>query len=62
MRMSNSAPLETPTLESLAKEMQELRERMEDLEDLMELRAAVERNAGKPGVPWNKAKGQLDIE
>jgi len=60
--MSNSAPLEAPTLESLAREMRELRERMEDLEDLMELRAAVERNAGKPGVPWDEAKKQLDID
>lgn len=38
--------------------MRELRERMEDL---MELRAAVDRNAGKPGVPWDQAKKQLDI-
>jgi hypothetical protein len=60
--MSNSAPLEPPTLQSLAKEMRELRERMEDLEDLMELRAAVERNAGKPGIPWDRAKEQLEIE
>jgi hypothetical protein len=41
--------------------MRELRERMEDLEDLIELRAAVERNKGKPGVPWDQAKKQLDI-
>ena len=52
----------TPTLESLAAEMRALRERMEDLEDLMELRAAVERNAGKPGVPWDQAKKDLEIE
>ena len=58
--MSNTAS--TPTVESLAKEMQALRERMEDLEDLMELRAAVERNAGKPGVSWDAAKKQLDLE
>lgn len=51
-----------PTLESLAAEMRELRERMEDLEDLLELRAAVERNAGKPGVSWDRAKAQLEIE
>ena len=51
-----------PTLESLAAEMRELRERMEDLEDLLELRAAVERNAGKPGVSWDQAKAQLEIE
>ena len=61
--MSNAAqPPTAPTLESLAAEMRELRERMEDLEDLMELRAAVERNSGKPGVPWDQAKKNLEIE
>jgi len=60
--MSNSVAAESPTLESLAKEMRELRERMEDLEDLMELRAAVERNAEKPGIPWDQAKARLDID
>ena len=53
--------LETPTLESLAAEMRSLRERLEDMEDLMELRAAVERNAGKPGVPWEQVKKELEI-
>jgi hypothetical protein len=58
----NSALPETPTLESLAKEMQDLRDRMEDLEDLLELRAAVERNAGKPGAAWQEAKAKLEID
>lgn len=57
--MSN-ATLEKPTLESLAAEMRLLRERLEDMEDLMELRAAVERNAGKPGTPWEQVKAELD--
>jgi hypothetical protein len=51
-----------PTLESLAAEMRELRGRIENLEDLLELRAAVERNAGKPGIPWSKAKTELGIQ
>jgi hypothetical protein len=51
-----------PTLESLAAEMRRLQERMEDMEDLMELRSAIERNAGKPGIPWEKAKGELDLD
>jgi hypothetical protein len=51
-----------PTIESLAEEMRQLRERMEDLEDLLELRASVERNAGKPGVSWQDAKRQLDLQ
>jgi hypothetical protein len=29
------------------------------MEDLMELRAAVERNAGRPGVPWEQVKAEL---
>ncbi len=52
--------LENPTLESLAMEVRQLRARLEDMEDLMELRAAVERNAGKPGTPWEQVKAELD--
>ena len=53
---------QTFTLESIANEVRNLRERIEILEDLLELRAAVERNAGKAGVPWDQAKTKLDIE
>jgi hypothetical protein len=59
--MSNET-LEKPTLESLAVEVRRLQERLEDIEDLLELRAAVERNAGKSGVPWEQVKPELDIE
>lgn len=59
--MSN-AILEKPTLESLAITVHNLQERLEDMEDLIELRAAVERNAGKPGVPWEKVKADLDLD
>jgi hypothetical protein len=59
--MSNAA-LEKPTLESLAVEVRRLQERLEDMEDLMELRAAVERNAGKPGTPWEQVKAELDLD
>jgi hypothetical protein len=52
--------LKKPTLESLAVEVRRLQERLEDMEDLMELRAAVERNAGKPGVPWEQVKTELE--
>ena len=51
-----------PTLESLADQMRRLQERIEDMEDLIELRSAVERNNGKPGVPWEQAKAELDID
>lgn len=56
------AALEKPTLESLAVEVRRLRERLEDMEDLMELRAAVERNAGKLGTPWEQVKAELDLD
>jgi hypothetical protein len=54
--------LEKPTVESLAVEVRRLQERLEDMEDLMELRAAVERNAGKPGVPWEQVKTELELD
>jgi TolA-binding protein len=51
-----------PTLESLADQMRRLQERIEDMEDLIELRSAIERNRGKPGVPWEQPKAELDID
>ena len=60
--MSDAATqLKRPTLKSLAAEMRRLRERLEDVEDLIELHSAIERNAGKPGVPWEKVKAELEI-
>ena len=58
--MSDTATFEKPTLESLAMQVRRLHERLEDMEDLLELRAAVERNAGKPGSPWEQVKADLD--
>jgi len=60
--MSDTAALEKPTLETLAVEVRRLQERLEDMEDLMELRAAVERNAGKPGTPWEQVKAELELD
>jgi hypothetical protein len=61
-RMSEAATkLKKPTLKSLAAEMRRLRERLEDVEDLIELRSAIERNAGRPGVPWEKVKAELEL-
>ena len=60
--MSNPAVQDQPTLESLAATVCELQERIEDLEDLNELRAAVERNAGKPGIPWEQVRAELEVE
>jgi hypothetical protein len=60
--MSNIATLKKPTLKSLAAEVRRLQERVEDMEDLIELRAAIKRNAGKPGVPWEQVKKELDLD
>jgi hypothetical protein len=60
--MSNAATLKKPTLKSLAAEMRRLQERIEDMEDLIELRSAIERNAGKPGMPWEQMKKELDLD
>ncbi len=59
--MSDVSIAEKPTLESLAVAVRRLQERLEDMEDLIELRAAVERNAGKPGTPWDQVKAELDL-
>jgi hypothetical protein len=59
---SKSSTLKKPTLESLATEMRRLQERIEDMEDLIELRLAVDRNAGKPGIAWDKAKAELELD
>ena len=48
--MSYLATIKKPTLKCLAAEMRRLQERIEDIEDLIELRSAIERNGGKPGV------------
>jgi hypothetical protein len=60
--MSNATAMKKPTLKSLAADMRRLQERLEDMEDLIELRNAIERNAGKPGVPWEQVKKELDLD
>jgi hypothetical protein len=60
--MSNVATIKKPTLKSLAAEMRRLQERIEDIEDLIELRSAIQRNAGKSGVPWEQVKAELGLD
>ena len=60
--MSDVSIAEKPTLESLALAVRRLQERLEDMEDLLELRAAVERNTGKPGTAWEEVKAELDLD
>jgi hypothetical protein len=60
--MSSVDSLKRPTLKSLATKVRQLQERIEDMEDLIELRGAIKRNAGKPGVPWEQVKKELDLD
>ena len=59
--MSDAATRDKLTLESVAAEVRRLRERLEEMEDLLELRAAVEHNAGKSGTPWEEVRAELDL-
>jgi hypothetical protein len=59
--MSESAVLESPTLQSLAQTVHRLEERVEDLEDLRDLEQAIVENGDTPLIPWEEAKKQLDL-
>ena len=50
-----------PSLKRVSAELTRLRARVEDLEDLRDLNGAITRNAGKPGVPWDKTKKELGL-
>ena len=50
-----------PTVHELAAEVARLRGRVEDLEDGRELDAAIQRNAGKPLIPWEKAGSEIGL-
>ena len=49
------------TVSRLHQELRRLRQRVEDLEDLHDLNAAIERNAGKRGVPWTQVKKEIGL-
>jgi len=53
---------QSPSLEQVYRELLELRERVEDLEDLHDLEQAIAENAGKPLIPWEEAKKDLDLD
>ena len=57
-RMSETAILEK--IESLSQAVTRLQERVEDLEDLRDLEEAIAENAGKPLLPWEQVKAELD--
>jgi hypothetical protein len=49
-----------PTLREL--EVSRLRKRVEDLEDLRDLLAAEHIAQGRPGIPWEESKSELDLD
>lgn len=49
-------------IESLSQTVTRLQERVEDLEDLRDLEEAIAENAGKPLIPWEQVKKELDPE
>jgi hypothetical protein len=49
------------TMRKLHDELQRLRRRVQDLEDLRDLNAAIARNGGKAGIPWNEVKKEMGL-
>ena len=58
--MSEAAILEK--IEALSQDLARLQQRVEDLEDLNDLEEAIAENAGKPLLPWEQVKTELDLE
>ena len=58
--MTEAAILEK--IETLNQAMTLLQERVEDLEDLRDLEEAIAENAGKPLIPWEQVKPELELE
>ena len=58
--MSEAAILEK--IQMLHQTVARLQERVEDLEDLRDLEEAIAENAGKPLLPWEQVKAELERE
>src|SRR5437016_9997343 len=58
--MSDAAILEK--IETLNQAVARLQESVEDLEDLRDLEAAIAENAGRPLIPWERAKAELELD
>ena len=58
--MTEAAILEK--IETLNQAVARLQQRIEDLEDLRDLESAIAENAGKPLIPWEQAKAELERE
>jgi hypothetical protein len=50
------------SIETLSQAVAQLQQRIENLEDLRDLETAIAENAGKPLIPWDEAKTELDLE
>ena len=49
-------------IETLNQAVAQLQQRVEDLEDLRDLEGAIIENAGKPLIPWEQVKAELELE
>ena len=49
-------------IETLNQAVARLQQRVEDLEDLRDLEAVIAENAGKPLIPWEQVKAELERE
>ena len=58
--MTETAILEK--IESLGQIVARLQERVEDLEDLRDLEQAIVENAGKPLLPWEQVRAELEMD
>ena len=58
--MTEAAILER--IDVLSKVVAQLQARIEDLEDLRDLEVAIAENAGKPLIPWEEVKADLQLE
>ena len=47
-------------IETLNQAVARLQQRVEDLEDLRDLESAIAENAGKPLIPWEQVKAELE--
>ena len=60
-RVSAERKTKRVTVGQVHQELRRLRRRVEDLEDLRDLKAAIERNAGKPGIAWDQVKKEIGL-
>ncbi|CAN5551604.1 hypothetical protein BH20VER1_BH20VER1_31190 [soil metagenome] len=65
--METDSPCDTNSLSakrrvSIYRELHALRERVEDLEDSRDLEKAITENGDQPLVPWDEAKGSLQLD